>query len=293
MRLGQVARKLNVGTSTVVEHLTSQGFAVENKPNAKITADQFAILSEAFADAVTDKQTASEIAIGESYAPVTLTKDPPSEKASSATQSSSPQAPEERTVSPTQEPDEGSSTPNTSSEKLKGLTVVGKIDLPPENRFRPVVSSDNSKDRARISNRSKYRKEKRSAVAEANKEASLQSQEASKTLSVTEFISTNDLASLMGVGVNEVISKCLGLGMVTSINQRLDAEAITVIVDEFGYHVEFIDVQKSTEKNIEDEEDSPDMLEERAPIVTWARSVHSHACTGCTHYRYRYHCSCR
>jgi translation initiation factor IF-2 len=115
-------------------------------------------------------------------------------------------------------------------------------------------------------NRSKYRKEKRSAAAEANEEKLLQEQEDSKVLKVTEYISANDLASLMDVSVNEVISACLGLGMFVSINQRLDAEAITVIADEFNYTVEFTSTEAEQEE--EEEQEDPDTLEGRAPIVT-------------------------
>jgi translation initiation factor IF-2 len=115
-------------------------------------------------------------------------------------------------------------------------------------------------------NRAKYRKEKRSAAAEANEEKLLQEQEDSKILKVTEYISANDLASLMGVMVNEVISACLGLGMFVSINQRLDAEAITVIADEFNYSVEFTSAEAEDEEA--EEQEDPDTLETRAPIVT-------------------------
>lgn len=112
---------------------------------------------------------------------------------------------------------------------------------------------------------SKYRREKRQAISEAQEQQILQEQAASKTLKVTEFISANDLASLMNVSVNDVISTCLGLGMFVSINQRLDAEAITVIADEFGYDVQFI-TEEETEpvKEVESEEN----LKPRAPIVT-------------------------
>lgn len=113
---------------------------------------------------------------------------------------------------------------------------------------------------------SKYRREKRQAISEAHEQQVLQEQAASKTLKVTEFISANDLASLMNVSVNDVISTCLGLGMFVSINQRLDAEAITVIADEFGYDVQFISTEEETEtiKEVESEEN----LKPRAPIVT-------------------------
>lgn len=115
-------------------------------------------------------------------------------------------------------------------------------------------------------NRSKYRREKRSAIAEANEERILQEQEEAKILKVTEFISANDLASLMDVSVNEVISTCMSLGMFVSINQRLDAESITVIADEFGYNVEFSGDEDEVE--IEEVQDTAEELQERAPIVT-------------------------
>ena len=114
--------------------------------------------------------------------------------------------------------------------------------------------------------RSKYRKGKRNAAAEAEHERQMLEQEESKVLKVTEFISANDLASLMDVSVNEVISACMGLGMFVSINQRLDAEAITVIADEFGFNVEF--TSDEDEQEVEVIEDKPEDLVDRAPIVT-------------------------
>ncbi|GGE98802.1 hypothetical protein GCM10011383_07040 [Hymenobacter cavernae] len=93
-----------------------------------------------------------------------------------------------------------------------------------------------------------------------------QNELASKTLKVTEFISANDLASLMDVSVNEVIKICLGMGMFVSINQRLDAEAITVIADEFGYDVEFLSAEEEeADLGVEDADED---LQPRAPIVT-------------------------
>jgi translation initiation factor IF-2 len=112
----------------------------------------------------------------------------------------------------------------------------------------------------------KYRKEKRQAVSEAEEEKLLKEQEASKTLRVAEFISANDLASMMNVSVNDVISTCMSLGMFVSINQRLDAEAITVIADEFGYDVQFISAEDEV---VAVEESEPEEnLKSRAPIVT-------------------------
>ncbi len=115
--------------------------------------------------------------------------------------------------------------------------------------------------------RSKYRKDKRNAAADANEERMLQEQEDAKTLKVTEFISANDLASLMDVSVNQIISTCMSLGMFVSINQRLDAEAITIIADEFGYGVQFMTAGEEGEEELDEVED-PELMEPRAPIVT-------------------------
>jgi len=115
-------------------------------------------------------------------------------------------------------------------------------------------------------NRAKYRRDKRAGVAEATELQRQQSELDSKTLKVTEFISANDLASLMDVSVNDIIKVCLSMGMFVSINQRLDAEAITVIADEFNYDVEFLSAEED-EAELEVIDDPAD-LRDRAPIVT-------------------------
>ena len=89
-----------------------------------------------------------------------------------------------------------------------------------------------------------------------------------KLLRVTEFVSANELASLMDVSVQEVISVCLSMGMFVSINQRLDAEAITLITDEFGFEVQFISAEEDIEQSEGNQEDDEADLIERAPIVT-------------------------
>lgn len=220
------------------------------------------------------------------------------------------------------------STIQAKADKLKGLKVLGKIDLPSKAEKKgpeKVASSDDShrdkeaqgkrkrkrirsnqeggknrgkKDQgnkkgknqkeevsdkeiqeqikatmARISGskqspsglRSKYRKEKRSAVKQAKEAA--EEQEDNKILKVTEFVSANDLASLMDVNVNDVISTCLSLGMFVSINQRLDAESITIIADEFGFNVEFVSSEQEAEEELTEEDDA-EKMEDRAPIVT-------------------------
>ena len=115
--------------------------------------------------------------------------------------------------------------------------------------------------------RSKYRKEKRSQHAEAIEEEQIKLEEESKVLKVTEFISANDLAKLMDVTVNDVISKYLEIGMFVSINQRLDAETMTIIAEEFGYKVEFT-TSEEEEIVVTEEPDNEEELKSRAPIVT-------------------------
>ena len=115
-------------------------------------------------------------------------------------------------------------------------------------------------------NRAKYRRDKRAGVAEDREAQRAQNELDAKTLKVTEFISANDLASLMDVSVNEIIKVCLNMGMFVSINQRLDAEAITVIADEFGYDVEFLSAEE--EDTVIEITDSEEELQPRAPVVT-------------------------
>ena len=115
---------------------------------------------------------------------------------------------------------------------------------------------------------SKHRRDKRAAVSE-KKQADLEkSNQEKKILKATEFVSVSELANMMDVNVNEVISTCMSLGLFVSINQRLDAETLTVVADEFGYKVEFVsaDIQESIDDA--DEEDSEENLVPRSPIVT-------------------------
>ncbi len=111
--------------------------------------------------------------------------------------------------------------------------------------------------------KAKHRREKRQEMADAMGEAA-----DSNKLQVTEFISVSELANLMDVSFAEVISKCMSLGIMVSINQRLDAEVIELVASEFGYDVEFIDMEKQMEMEHEDEEDDDDELQHRSPIVT-------------------------
>ena len=111
--------------------------------------------------------------------------------------------------------------------------------------------------------KAKLRREKRQEAADAQGEMADDNK-----LQLTEFISVSELANLMDVSFAEVISKCMSLGIMVSINQRLDAEVIELVASEFGYDVEFIDMEKQMEMEEEDEEDSEDELQHRSPIVT-------------------------
>lgn len=113
---------------------------------------------------------------------------------------------------------------------------------------------------------SKHRKSKRDLVSERIQEAADQEEAAKKILKVTEFVSANQLAQMMSVPVNEIISTCMSLGMFVSINQRLDAETIAIVAEEFGYQLEFVSVE--VQEAIKEEEDSEDQLAHRSPIVT-------------------------
>jgi translation initiation factor IF-2 len=107
------------------------------------------------------------------------------------------------------------------------------------------------------------RREKRQEMADAQGEAADDNK-----LQVTEFISVSELANLMDVSFAEVISKCMSLGIMVSINQRLDAEVIELVASEFGFDVEFINMEKQMEMEEEEDEDADEELKPRSPIVT-------------------------
>ncbi|WP_339874653.1 translation initiation factor IF-2 [uncultured Algoriphagus sp.] len=463
MRLGQIARKLNVGTATIVESLAKKGYEVENNPNSKINMSQVEMLNKEFKSSALDKEEASHLSIGKRHEPISIEPETPKEEpkpaapapapapapkaqevpkpsAPTPAPAPAPKAAEERpaqTSAPTppadaekistdppklegikvlgkidlskntssvprhkqhgqnkygqkqgqadtrkpqpapqhnkpqprpaqeerkpnvpptpqvkkEQPKPAPQQPSTpvppaakdqviaaKADSLKGLTVLGKIELPadrPKKKGGPVASSD---ERGRDKKRPRKRidkpggpgqgnanrpaggpgnransgggnrpggnqrggapvraqkaeptqkeiqdqikqtlarlqgksaggkgKSRRDKKAERERDVDFETEE-TKILKVTEFISANDLAALMDLSVNQIISACMSLGMFVSINQRLDAEAITIIADEFGYEVEFT---KSIEDEIEvEEEDSPEELVERAPIVT-------------------------
>ena len=112
----------------------------------------------------------------------------------------------------------------------------------------------------------KYRKEKRDAVAERMQEEMETQAAESKVLKLTEFVTVSELATMMNVGVNQVIGTCMSIGIMVSINQRLDAETINIVAEEFGFTTEYVSAE--VQNAITEEDDDENDLVTRAPIVT-------------------------
>ena len=112
----------------------------------------------------------------------------------------------------------------------------------------------------------KYRRDKRDQHRQQTEKELEQQEIESKTLKVTEFVTANEVASMMDVSVTEIISACMSLGMMVTMNQRLDAETLTIVAEEFGYTVDF--VTADIEEAIEEVSDKSEDLQDRAPIVT-------------------------
>lgn len=119
----------------------------------------------------------------------------------------------------------------------------------------------------KFAQRAKLRRQKRDDIALSAEEAALEQEAMSKVLRVTEFVTANELANLMDVPVTQVIATCMSLGMFVSINQRLDAETLAIVADEFGYQIEFIKPEDEEVAELE-EPDTEANLVSRAPIVT-------------------------
>ena len=124
---------------------------------------------------------------------------------------------------------------------------------------------------ARLTNKTKnkaakYRKEKRDNVRDRMMEQEEMEQEESKILKLTEFVTANELANMMDIPVTQVIGTCMSIGMMVSINQRLDAETINLVAEEFGYQTEYVSAEVS--QAIVEEADAEEDLQPRAPIVT-------------------------
>lgn len=113
---------------------------------------------------------------------------------------------------------------------------------------------------------SRYRREKRELISQKNREVEDRMEQEKNILKVTEFVSANELASMMDIPVTDIISTCMNLGLFVSINQRLDAETLALLADEFGYKIEFVSAE--LQETVREEEDREEDLLPRPPIVT-------------------------
>ena len=173
-------------------------------------------------------------------------------------------------VVPGQSPSQGRPGGQSNDRYSKGRkptkAATPKAELTEEqvqNQVRETLAALKNKGK---STRSKYRRERRDAVSEKMQREIEQQQEEKKVLKLTEFVTVSELATMMGVSATEVISMCMTLGMMVSINQRLDSETLTILAEEFDFSVEFVgaDLEEMTQ---EDEDDEADLVE-RPPIVT-------------------------
>lgn len=119
----------------------------------------------------------------------------------------------------------------------------------------------------KFAQRAKLRRQKRDDIALSAEEAALEEELQSKVLKVTEFVTANELANMMDVPVTKVIGTCMSLGIFVSINQRLDAETLTIVADEFGYEIQFVKPDEEEDVNLEEEDSEKDLVP-RVPVVT-------------------------
>ena len=163
----------------------------------------------------------------------------------------------------------GNNNANANAGKKKNKKRVQKpLEVNEEDVARQVKET-----LARLTNKqnqnkkgAKYRKEKRDAVQERLHEQMAEEQAGSKVLKLTEFVTVSELATMMNVGVNQVIGTCMSIGIMVSINQRLDAETINIVAEEFGFTTEYVSAE--VQNAITEEEDDENDLVPRAPIVT-------------------------
>lgn len=162
--------------------------------------------------------------------------------------------------------DTGQQSRQDKSRNKKGAKPIAKEEPSEEDVQKQIKETlEKLQGKSGKSKAAKYRREKRDAHREQIEQEE-RAQEENKVLEVSEFVSVNDLSSLMDVPVTKIISACMSLGMMVTMNQRLDAETMSIIAEEFGYEVKFVNAE--IEENIEIEEDKPEDLEPRAPIVT-------------------------
>lgn len=353
-RLSKVARELNVGISTIVEFLGSQGKEVSSNPNTKIGEDLYMILLEEYQKEKFEKEKADNVIIDQPERKViSIKKEEPKKEVEKIVAkadlisrpsvlgkidlSSNPSKPEpvkeekkeEKTPEPTTSnkdsaneeiaSDSDSDTIKAEAKKLSGPKVLGKIELPKVPEKTKPTSDDDSdsskrkrkrikkvnvekagkkvfKDQrkktkspqkteatpeeiqkeiketlARLSNKgksksSKLRREKRQAISDKMEIEELITEHEKSTLKLTEFVSVSELASMMSKSPNDVIGTLMSIGIFASINQRLDAETLTMVAEEFGFTVEFVSADVTA--SVVQDSQNPENMQDRPPIVT-------------------------
>jgi len=140
---------------------------------------------------------------------------------------------------------------------------VSEVDV--QKQIKETLARLTSKGKSKGS---KHRKDKREAYTQKRQAEEEKAELEKNILKIAEFVTCNELATMMDVQVNEIISACMSLGLFVSINQRLDAETINLVADEFGYDVTFVNADEEEEEEAAEEEDAPEDLKDRAPIIT-------------------------
>ena len=164
------------------------------------------------------------------------------------------------------------SQPKDSANKFtknKKQTVNQKVE-PTDDEIQKQIRETLEKLQGKSSKSkgAKYRKDKRDQRKIQSEEEEALLEKESKIIKITEFITVGEIATLMDVTTNDIISACMTLGIMVTMNQRLDAETLSVVADEFGYQLEFIKTDIEEDKDEIEEEDDPKSLQERPPIVT-------------------------
>ena len=369
-RLSKVAKELNVGIATIVDHLKSVGEDVGSNPNTKIGEELYLLLLKEFQREKFEKEKANEIQMERDEMKVISIKKEREEAKqkeekrkeettikASAEKLSGPSVlgkiniDSHKKEKPQAEPSDSSKTEEKSAEnvesknsepkpasadstqqadsteelktikaeakKLSGPTVLGKIELPKEKeKAESSSSSDDTQRRkrkrikkvnvekagkkaiqehrkskkeqktevseqeiqkeiretlARLSNKgkskgAKNRREKRQAVSERIEEENIKAEQEKNILKLTEFVTVSELGTMMDKSPNDVIGTLMSIGIFASINQRLDAETLTMVAEEYGFEVEFVS-SDVTDSVIEDEQNPENMIS-RPPIVT-------------------------
>ena len=165
------------------------------------------------------------------------------------------------------EPNAASAGKGESAKKEKKAKIFAKIEPTEEEVQKQVRETlERLQGKTTKSKGAKYRKEKRETHRQKAEQELAEQEQQEKILKLTEFVTVNELATMMDVPINRVIGACMTLGIMVTMNQRLDAETLSIVADEFGFEVEF--ATANIEEAIHIEEDKPEDLVPRAPIVT-------------------------